>query len=45
MNKIQKMLLRKKARIESRTVIELLLWIIFLALISWGIIYLLKKFA
>ncbi len=44
MNKIQNMLLRKKARIESRTFIEVLLWIIFLAIIGWGIIYLLKKF-
>ncbi len=43
MKKMQ-MLLRKKAMIEGRVLIEWLLWIVFLALIGWGIIYLLKKF-
>lgn len=45
MNKIQNMLLRKKAGIESKVLIEWLLWIIFLAAVGLGVIYLLKKFA
>jgi prolipoprotein diacylglyceryltransferase len=35
---------RRKAMIESRTLIELLLWIVFTVVIGAGIIYLLKKF-
>ncbi|MBS3090694.1 hypothetical protein J4433_02900 [Candidatus Pacearchaeota archaeon] len=44
MGKITKLLQRKKAMIEGQVLIDWLLWIAFLALIGWGIIYLLKKF-